>query len=639
MMTAHRPGGVVMSERSYRVYVLLVLLTLSLSTIYVTTHETFRESRVSRRKQQGISVASYTPHGLITVDGNADFEGQGWPGSGTEDDPYVIEGLRIIDSSTCITISNTDVCFEVRNCFISAPLPTSSDGIVFDNVTHGTVRNCVIELHGYGVRFSSSPNCTVANSILWSNECGVSIDHSSDCTIQNNTINDSEWGGISCWIVRDSIIENNTISDTGGKGISAKFAYNSIYTANMVTNSSGDGFFFHYSNGTFTDNRAVKNLAGFYFLYGSASIMIGNIASDATDHGFLFISHKHLTMTMNSAINNGRTGFLLDADECTLTSNAAISNGETGFLLSGSDCMLTNNSAAENDCGVCLSQHSQDVSLFLNRLYGNTQHNAMDNGTANTWDNGTHGNYWDDYDGENTYLIPGSAESIDNHPYRIDNIPPTVDGPEDIAYEYGTTGHSITWNPEDLNPHSYAVYRNDTVVRTGVWNTSSETITVSIDGLSVGSHTFTLAVRDILGNEGSDMVLVTVVDTTPPTISRPADIEYEYGTTGHTITWVLEDLNPHRYTVYLSGVPVRAGMWNSSSETITISVDGLDAGIHIYTIVVTDAHGNSVCDTVMVTVVDPIVRLQMLSLIVTIVGGTVAVVFGTLTVLHRRKKE
>ncbi|TFG03815.1 hypothetical protein EU538_13025, partial [Candidatus Thorarchaeota archaeon] len=534
MMMAHRPGGVVMGERNYRVHALLVLLTLSLSSIYVATHGTFRESRISRTEQQGTSVLSYTPHGPITINGNADFEDQGWPGSGTEDDPYVIEGLRIIDSSTCITVSNTEVYFEIRDCLISAALPTSSDGIVFDNVTRGTVRDCVIELHGYGVRFSSSPDCTVADSILSSNGCGVFIDHSSDCIIQNNTINDSEWGGISFWIVRDSIIENNTISDTGGKGISAKFAYNSIYTANIVRNSSGDGFFFHYSNGTFTDNRAVKNLVGFYFLYGSASIMIGNIASNATDHGFSFISHKHLTMTMNSAINNGRTGFLLDGDECTLTSNAAISNGERGFLLSGSDCMLSNNTAADNVCGICLSRSSQDASLSLNRLYDNDQHNAVDNGTANTWDNGTHGNYWDDYDGEGVYLIPGSAESIDNHPYRIDNIPPAVDNPEDIVYEHGTTEHNITWNPEDLNPHSYAVYRNDTVVRTGAWNTSSETITVSIDGLSVGSHTFTLAVRDILGNEGSDRVLVTVVDTTPPTINGPADIEYEYGTTGHT---------------------------------------------------------------------------------------------------------
>ncbi len=628
-----------MGEWERRVYTLLVLVALLLSNVCMVTHGSFRESRVSRKEQQVNSVLSYTPHGPITINGNADFEDQEWPGSGTEDDPYVIEGLRIIHSSTCITVNNTDVYFEIRDCLISAPLPTSSDGIVFDNVTHGTVKDCVIELHGYGVRFSSSPNCTVADSILWSNECGVYIDHSSDCTILNNTINDSEWGGISFWIVRDSIIENNTISDTGGKGISAKFAYNCIYTANIVTNSSGDGFFFHYSNGTFTDNRAVKNLGGFYFLYGSASIMIGNIASNATDHGFLFISHNHLTMTMNSAINNGRTGFLLDADECTLISNAAISNGERGFLLGGSDCVFINNTATDNVCGVCLSRSSQDVLLSLNRLYDNAQHNAMDNGTANTWDNGTHGNYWDDYDGDGAYLIPGSAESIDNHPYRIDNIPPTVDGPEDIAYEYGTTGHTITWSPEDLNPHSYAVYRNDTVVRTGVWNTSSETITISIDELAVGVYAYTLVARDILGNEGSDMVLVTVVDTTPPTISRPADIEYEHGTTGHTISWVLEDLSPDTYTIYLNGLPLESGMWNSSSATITISVDGLDAGTHIYTIVAADVHGNSVSDTVMVTVIDPIVRLQMLSLIVTIIGGGVAAVFGTLIVLHRRKKS
>jgi hypothetical protein len=63
---------------------------------------------------------SYTKHEPIVIHNNSDFSDQGWPGSGTFDDPYVIEGFNITDNATGISIRNTTVYFEIRNCIVSS---------------------------------------------------------------------------------------------------------------------------------------------------------------------------------------------------------------------------------------------------------------------------------------------------------------------------------------------------------------------------------------------------------------------------------------------------------------------------------------------------------------------------------------
>ena len=45
-----------------------------------------------------VIIPSYIEHDPIDIRSNDDFETQGWPGNGTENDPYIIEGLTIADT-------------------------------------------------------------------------------------------------------------------------------------------------------------------------------------------------------------------------------------------------------------------------------------------------------------------------------------------------------------------------------------------------------------------------------------------------------------------------------------------------------------------------------------------------------------
>ncbi|MFQ5833928.1 MAG: hypothetical protein ACE5H4_14575, partial [Candidatus Thorarchaeota archaeon] len=159
-----------------------------------------------------------------------------------------------------------------------------------------------------------------------------------------------------------------------------------------------------------------------------------------------------------------------------------------------------------------------------------------------------------------------------------DTTPPTVDSPGDIAYGEGQTGNTIVWNPSDANPSTYVVYRNSTPVKSGPWNSSSEAISVSVDGLALGVYNYTVEVTDIGSNSATDTVWVTVYDGTAPTIDSPVDFSILEGTIGNTINWNPYDLHPSNYEIYREGVLVKSGSWNSSSEAISVSVDGLALG-------------------------------------------------------------
>ncbi|MFW9904689.1 MAG: hypothetical protein ACFFFH_10175 [Candidatus Thorarchaeota archaeon] len=289
-----------------------------------------------------------------------------------------------------------------------------------------------------------------------------------------------------------------------------------------------------------------------------------------------------------------------------------------------------------------------------------------------------------------------------------DTQAPTIDSPADISYEVGTSGHFISWSPSDANPVSYNITRDGALIKTGLWNSSSEMITISINGLDVGSYIYRCSVYDsanqsshdevtvsaytppkifihdhngnwpilnntvvtaadfskyfkIIINDSDDLIddvaywwdisgpggaqnlnqqsytmyapvskvwvdgphilhisandslghyseiSVTIIyDTQAPTIDSPADISYEVGTSGHFISWSPSDANPVSYNITRDGALIKTGLWNSSSEMITISINGLDVGSYIYRCSVYDSANQSSHDEVTVSVYEPL---------------------------------
>jgi hypothetical protein len=157
----------------------------------------------------------------------------------------------------------------------------------------------------------------------------------------------------------------------------------------------------------------------------------------------------------------------------------------------------------------------------------------------------------------------------------------------------------------DIYPSTYVIYQNNTINDTGIWE-SGIVIDFSIDGLSIGRYNFTIFANDTLGNLVTDEVIVVVGDQSPPVISNPSDVIYLEGVAGNTISWLPSDTNPATYTVYKNGTVNSTGIWQDNVNIIVV-VDGLQKGSYNFTLLLLDASGNIIMDTVMVYVVEYII--------------------------------
>jgi hypothetical protein len=113
-----------------------------------------------------------------------------------------------------------------------------------------------------------------------------------------------------------------------------------------------------------------------------------------------------------------------------------------------------------------------------------------------------------------------------------------------------------------------------------------------------GSYVFEMTLTDLVGNNHT-VAMALIVDNSVPVMTRPLDIVYTSGTTGHVIDWDCTDLHPDFYELYRNGVLISTGPWTNGLE---YSIDGLAAGLCTFIVIFYDLAGNSVTDTVLVTV-------------------------------------
>ncbi len=346
------------------------------------------------RSEPSLMKLLLTPHDPILI--TSDSELEVFNGSGTAEDPYIIEGYNITSLAECgIFIVGTTKFFSISNCYIDAKI----QGISILEVAPGTAtvrNNTCVNNDGVGIGLTLVGNAFIINNTCNNNNIGISLLYSGSSTVANNTCNNNNLRSIS---ISDSVsitITNNICNNNKMVGIYAYDSDSSTFS-NNTCNFNDEGIYLTRSDFSTITNNTCNNNKKAISVYYSRSLTISNNTCNFNEHAILIVYNSrdpsllysgNVTLRNNICSNNDFGIWLDDADDSILTDNRCNGNTKGIYLLRSRSSSVTNNTCNDNDQGLILD-HSGDIPVVNNRFYNNNRSIVIYNSGATTLTNNT----------------------------------------------------------------------------------------------------------------------------------------------------------------------------------------------------------------------------------------------------------
>ncbi len=343
------------------------------------------------RSEPSLMKLLLTPHDPILI--TSDSELEVFPGSGTVEDPYVIEGYNITSSTESgIFIMGTTKFFIISNCYIDA-----KTGISILEVAPGTAtvrNNTCVNNDGVGIGLTLVGNASIINNTCNNNNIGISLLSSGSSTVANNTCNNNNLWGISISDSGSLTITNNICNNNKMKGIYAYDSDSSTFS-NNTCNFNDEGIYLTRSDFSTIANNTCNNNKKGILVYYSGSLIISNNTCNFNEHAIFIVYDSrdpnliqpgNIKLRNNICSNNDFGIWLEDADDSILTDNRCNRNTKGIYLLLSSHSTVINNTCNDNDQGLILD-YSGYIPVINNSFYNNNRSIVIYNSGATLTNN------------------------------------------------------------------------------------------------------------------------------------------------------------------------------------------------------------------------------------------------------------
>ncbi|MHA2141740.1 MAG: right-handed parallel beta-helix repeat-containing protein [Candidatus Thorarchaeota archaeon] len=284
-------------RRGYKFYSLLLVISYCLLVTSIPSDSAiaWNSPESSERQERTAVLTARTSHSPITIISDQNFTdtalAEGWPGNGSTQNPFIIDGLEIDRGGTAghgISISNTRVNFTISNCHLTGASIDPGAGIFLSNVSYAEIAGNNCSTNRFGIWLDSGSNynsitnntCNYGNrgirvtfshhNIIKGNVCdgngdGIFLLGADWCEIESNWVNDSAWNGIHLEGTLFASILNNTCLFNDDAGIRYFASSEGLVANNTCRNNTWFGIQADSSGNTlFTNNTIVKNDYGIY---------------------------------------------------------------------------------------------------------------------------------------------------------------------------------------------------------------------------------------------------------------------------------------------------------------------------------------------------------------------------------------
>jgi len=224
-----------------------------------------------------------------------------------------------------------------------------------------------------------------------------------DCIVQNLSISDIEVGILIGGESGVNHILGNSITNTSRAGI--EIEHNGLY--NIISENT----IAHNNLGIFLVDSCYNNICGNYITNNDGAGILSMLStypgcSTPLSENIEYPSNEYNNIYRNTITKNGN-GIFMDVACYNNVFENNITNNNYGIQLYASylcPCSSNNiyqNNITDNEMGIKITEEA-----FANARYNKIYHNNFIGNTENTysdgnniWDNGSAGNYWDDYKG------------------------------------------------------------------------------------------------------------------------------------------------------------------------------------------------------------------------------------------------
>jgi len=419
-----------------------------------------------------------------------------------------MEGCGIVGDSSTNNIDTTNlvngkpVYYYYNKNGLGSNNFTNAGQVILTQCSNSMISNLNINDATRAITLRNCINITISNCIVSNNVLhGILLIESDDNTIISCTASNGEEEGILLYngCNNNTVIGNDLSSNHIGLSLYSNCDINEI-SENVMDNNIINGMQIdHSDNNTISFNSVsnTNNYAGIIIDTGSHNIFYGNTIRD----------------------NNG-------------------SYSNIGFNIRDSD--------------------SQNNKIFKNYFIDNGI-NAKDNGTNNAWDNGTIGNYWQDYTGKDT-----DDDGIGDVLYIINNTNNTYANQDN---------YPIWWDPPVINinsPYLYVIYENspnfNITIKEGIADTMWYTLDAGLSSFIFSNTTgkidpgfwnkkedgivsISFSVNDSRGIISNAIVSV-IKDTLPKITIHSPVLNEMFESTAPSFNITIEDLSPIITTWY-----------------------------------------------------------------------------------------
>ncbi len=291
----------------------------------------------------------------------------------------------------------------------------------------------------YGILLYECRNITIASATISNVIKGIYVASGANISLQSNVLSNLGGSGITISGVGEGLqIIGNQIINVGTSRVGSLFGIgsgiygdgvNATVQGNVIRHCPQEGIRLD-SPESLLNNIIEDCQTGIIVFYKDNVSIIGNTV-EYCEFGMQVAFLIGSILIKNNLFLKNQIGLHIgEAPSCTnftIIENQFIENTQTGMVFNQvSNVMVFKNTFLNNLKGIQIDGASSNL-LYYNNFTGNQIH-ATDNGGYNLWDNGSIGNYWDDYTGidndhdgigDTPYSVPGTANAVDHFPIYV----------------------------------------------------------------------------------------------------------------------------------------------------------------------------------------------------------------------------